>query len=198
MEEKTEYPYDGTIRFQITHVERDVPVTLKLRIPGWAEHAVIHVNGTTVQLGKDAAGTYQDVCLKQLNNAEVLLNLDMPVRYTVANPMVEEDSNQIAVERGPLVYCMETPDCSTETLDDLYLDPDQTFTTGEMNICGRKIGILEGEASKIIREDYDPSALYQTFRKTKREDIAVRMIPYFAWDNRGMGEMRIWMPYLQK
>ena len=198
MEEKTEYPYDGNICFQISHVKKDVPITLKLRIPGWAEHAVIHVNGTTVQLGRDAAGTYQDVCLQQLDNAEVLLKLDMPVRYTVANPMVEEDSNQIAVERGPLVYCMETPDCSTETLDDLYLDPDQTFTTGEMSICGRKIGILEGEASKIMREDYDPSALYQTFRKTKREDIAVRMIPYFAWDNRGMGEMRIWMPYLQK
>ena len=198
LEEKTEYPYDGNISFQIKDVVSDVPVTLKLRIPGWAEKARILVNGKAIQLGRDAAGTYQEIYLEQLENAKVTLSLDMPVRYTIAHPMVEEDSNQIAVEKGPLVYCMETPDCSTDTLDELYLDPSQTFASTKMKICGREIGILEGSACRVTCEDYDQSALYQTLRKTKRENLAVRMIPYFAWDNRGMGEMRIWMPYLQK
>lgn len=198
IKEKTEYPYDGRICFQITDVKADVPITLNLRIPGWAEKAEIQVNGKKIPLGRDAAGTYQNVYLEKLDKAEIILQLDMPVRYTIANHMVEEDSNQIAVERGPLVYCMESPDCSMDTLDDIYLDPDQTFLIKEMNICGRNIETLEGKANKVIREDYDPSALYQTYRKTKCESIAVRMIPYFAWDNRGMGEMRIWMPYMQK
>jgi len=200
LEEETAYPYDGKLTFRFTKVEKDVPITLMLRIPGWAEKAsaVIQSGGSRLELyfSREARGNYQFVPVDTLSGAEVVLELDMPVRYTMAHPKVEEDCNQLAVEKGPIVYCMESPDCDADTLDDIYLDPEAEYTERELEIDGRRVMALEGEAWKLTREQYDADALYQTFRRPMRKKTRVRMIPYFAWDNRGQGEMRIWMPYM--
>lgn len=197
LEEKTAYPYDGKIHFMISNVKKEAPVTLKLRIPHWAEKGTITMNKNSIPITAKESGTYHDVVLNCVEGAEVVLNLEMPVRYTIANPMVEEDTNQVAVERGPLVYCMETQDCDVETLDDVYLDPQAEYQKDEMQICGRPIVALKGKAYRLVREGYDRTALYQTLKKIEKEPIPIRLIPYFSWDNRGMGEMRIWMQYLQ-
>lgn len=200
LEEETGYPYDGKILFRFAEVEKDVPISLKIRIPGWAEKgkAVVRDGGReqAVSFGRKERGSYLALRLDKLDRAEVELDLDMPVRYTMAHPKVEEDGNQLAVERGPMVYCMESQDCDIDTLDDIYLDPEAEYVLREIEVGGRRITALEGEAWQAVREQYDPEALYQTYRKPMRKKASVRMIPYFAWDNRGQGEMRIWMPYL--
>ncbi len=200
LEEETGYPYDGRILFRFGKVEKDVPVSLRIRIPGWAEKgkAVTRSGGreNVITFGGEDKGSYRELRLDSLTGAEVELILDMPVRYTMAHPKVEEDGNQLAVERGPIVYCMESPDCDADTLDDICLDTEAEYALKEMEVDGRRIAALQGEAYQVFREQYNPDALYQTFRKPMRKKVAVRMIPYFAWDNRGRGEMRIWMPYL--
>ncbi len=199
LEEETGYPYDGKILFRFTEVERDVPISLKVRIPGWAEMGKTVVRRGSgeqvVSLGREDRGSYLELRLDSLAGTEAELKLDMPVRYTMAHPKVEEDGNQLAVERGPMVYCMESQDCDADTLDDIYLDPEAEYSLQELEVDGRKIVALKGEACQAVREQYDPEALYQTYRKPMRRKVPVRMIPYFAWDNRGQGEMRIWMPY---
>lgn len=195
LEQKTEYPYDGTIRFSFHDVKNDRPVTLKLRIPQWAESGKIVCGDKEQILGRDNSGSYVEVKLEKLTDAVVELTLDMPVRFTISHPMVEENSQLAAVERGPLVYCMESADAEVETLDDICLDVNAEFKPSEIVLEGRKIGTLQAEAYQVFREDYDRKALYQTLRPQNREHVPVRLIPYFAWDNREYGEMRIWFPY---
>ena len=109
---------------------------------------------------------------------DVQLSLDMKVRYTVANNMVEETVGQAAIERGPLVYCCESVDTHAADLDDVYLDLNAEFTPVEFE----------------IRSEFDRNALYQPLKYHGMSRKHVRLIPYYAWDNRDYGEMRIWFP----
>lgn len=195
--QETEYPYDGKINFYFEKVEKDLPVTLKLRIPGWMEKGyLIDAEGQRQELTAADAGKYMSVYVNKLKDAKIELYLDMPVRYTVANNMVEEDNNHIAVERGPLVYCMENADADVESLDDIMLSLDAKYHMEDFEIEGRHMTVLKGDAYRINREGYNAAALYQTFHHPLLEKTSIRMIPYFAWDNRGFGEMKIWMPYV--
>ena len=120
----------------------------------------------------------------------------MPVRYILSHPLVEENINQAAIERGPLVYCIESSDVHLDTLNDLLLDPEAAFSETTLEIKGRTITVLESEAYAICRdENYLPDALYQPLRYNGLKKTPVRFIPYFAWDNREFGEMKIWLPF---
>ena len=195
LKQKTEYPYNGKIVFEFENVSCDRPVTLNLRIPKWAEAGSIKVGAEERKLDKTTRESYQAVHIEKLAGTRVELELEMPVRFTMAHPMVEEDSQLIAVEKGPLVYCMESPDADIRTLDDICINIHSTFRENKIRIKDREIGVLETEAYQILHEDYDPDELYQSFTGEKKKSIQVRLIPYFAWDNREYGEMRIWMPW---
>ena len=118
----------------------------------------------------------------------------MKIRYTVANNMVEETVGQAAIECGPLVYCCESADTHASTLDDIYLDLNAEFTPVEFEIQGRKMTALETEEYTIDRSEFDRNALYQPLKYHGMSKKYVRLIPYYAWDNRDYGEMRIWFP----
>lgn len=196
IEQKTEYPYDGRIELTFSDIKADMPVTLKLRIPHWTENGFVQNGDSKICLSKRDSGTYKDVFVEKLEGTVVILHLDMPVRYTISHPMVEENVHQAAVERGPLVYCIESEDCMLETLDELYLDQNTEFQLQDFEICGRKMKVISGAAYRVSQEGYEKNALYQTLRMQKKEKTEIRLIPYFAWDNREMGEMRIWVPYI--
>lgn len=192
LKQETDYPYDGMIRFTVENLNGGA-FTLNLRIPGWAQSGSVSQNGQTVQLTPAHSASYYPVRITE--NTVITLQLDMPVRFTVSHALVEENTNQAAVERGPLVYCIESPDASLHTLDDLMLDPTAQFEPVPFEIAGRSVTALEGDALCICRsESYDADALYQTLSCTGLKPARIRMIPYFAWDNRGYGEMKIWLP----
>lgn len=190
----TEYPFDGYFRFTAKDVKENVPFVLRVRIPGWSKRSVLQINGEEVKLGKEHAGTYYEIKVENPETMDVQLALDMNVRYTVANNMVEETVGQAAIERGPLVYCVESVDTSIETLDDMYLDLNAEFTPVDVEVAGRTIKALETEQFCMDRSAFDREALYQDLRYRGMEKCAVRFIPYYAWDNRDYGEMRIWFP----
>ena len=131
--------------------------------------------------------------LSGAGGTEVILELDMPVRYTAPHTMIEELTGQAAVERGPLVYCLESEDVQIDTLDDLYLDLKADFKTVQTQIQDRTVTALEGEMYRIDRENLTGRTV-SDIRLSGMEHTKVRMIPYFAWDNREFGEMRIWLP----
>ncbi len=195
LEQETDYPYDGRIDFKVTEVEKDAPVKLMIRIPGWLESGqLIKADGQKVLLGQAQAGTYMALELDSLMDAGFQLVFDMKPRLTIAHGMVEENTNQAAVEKGPLVYCIESVDADMETLDDLLISPDVSFENVEMDIEGRRIMALEGELPVLKRQDFNRTTLYQTLNFQGIDKKKVRMIPYFAWDNRDFGEMKIWLP----
>lgn len=192
--QETDYPFDGRIHFTAEEIHRDRPMHLRLRIPAWAETGSLAAGGQDRRLSRKNSGSYLDVAFESVKDLDVVLQLDMRVRYTVANNMVEEDTGQAAVERGPLVYCCEGADAETETLDDVYLDPGAVMTAVPMEIQGRTFTALEAEEYVMDRGDYDREALYQTLSYHGMTRKRLRLIPYYAWDNREYGEMRIWFP----
>lgn len=182
--------------FSFREVKSPKPFKLKLRIPAWTESGSISRGGEELlKLGKEQCGTYQEVLVQNPSEEEIILKLDMPVRYTTAHSYVEENINQAAVERGPILYCVETPDVSVEALGDLMLPVNAQFKEILFEIEGRSMVALETEMAVSKRaEDYKPDALYQTMKCEGVRKVSVRMIPYYAWDNRGKGEMIVWLP----
>lgn len=190
----TAYPYDGSIRFTFDEVVKDVPWNLNLRIPAWAESGSICLSGQELKLEAGDFGSYRTIHVDSVNKTEIVLKLDMPVRLTAANAMVEETVNQAAVERGPLVYCLESPDVEVDTLDDLLISPAAEFELKEFIIDGRKMLALETELSCFNSNGSQKASLYHTIHYHGCRRVKTRLIPYFAWDNREFGEMRIWLP----
>lgn len=175
-----------------------------MRIPAWVRSAKLRLgnrtNGREISLQtlrREDVGTYLTVWVDKPQETEVLLELGMEARLTCAHSLVEETVNQVAVERGPLVYCMEGMDAPVETIDDLFIPSDISLQPELFEIGGRTVTALTGTFLKKRtdgKEGYDRQALYQDYVDRGYEKIKGRMIPYFAWDNRGMDEMRIWMP----
>lgn len=197
--QRTEYPYDGRIALHITDRRDDSAFQVKLRIPGWAANGCVCVcasgkKKTEVPLTQEHAGTYYTVEIADPGDMEILLTLDMPVRYTVPHTMVEESAGQAAIERGPLVYCVESPDADVESLDDLMLDLNAAFECKSVEIGGRTVTALEGGCYCLDRSGFDRKELYQPLNYQGLNQTRMRLIPYFAWDNREYGEMRIWIP----
>ena len=122
------------------------------------------------------------------------LDLHMTPRVTVGHGLIEEDRNQAAIEVGPLVYCVETPDTDAPSLEDLLLPLNPAFTVLDGEVAGRPMKVLETTMLRQVVAEADRDKLYRTMQAPTLERVQVRMIPYYAWDNRGRGEMLIWLP----
>lgn len=194
----TDYPWYGAIRFTCKEVMANKAFTLKIRVPSWVEEGFVSIGGRKQALSAKDANTYVDVMVEDPAGMAVDVYFDMKVRYTVAHPMVEEDVNQVAVERGPLLYCMETPDADIESIDDVFLLSNAEFKLVPYEILGKTVMALETEAATLEKSSNDRDALYQQLKVDGVKKLPVRLIPYFAWDNRGFGEMRIWMPVMYR
>ena len=216
--QQTEYPYDGRIVFTTEDVEKSGPFTLHLRLPGWMFSGSIEImtasSCSSHALSAKDAESYYAVPVEDPKDMKIILTLDMPVRYTRAHSMVEEAVGQACIERGPLVYCCEGMDTDLESLDDLYLDPEAVFSPVWTEIEGRRVLALNSMQYGEDRSRYDRTSLYQTLCLCGTSDadqlsspsdagvpgftrIKVRMIPYYAWDNREFEQMRIWFPVLR-
>lgn len=195
--QETSYPYDGAIRFWTKEVVVNQPFTLKVRIPDWVESGHIYYGASEYILTRDDASSYMTMEIPDVQSMDLKVEFDMPVQYMMAHELVEENTNQVAVQRGPLVYCMESADIvnhAVETIDDIYLNMKEGLQPFELVVKGRTIVGLQGIGLKIERKNYIRNSLYQRFQYRGFKHVPIRMIPYFAWDNRGFGEMKIWMP----
>jgi uncharacterized protein len=193
--QQTEYPWQGSVCITVREWN-GIPFTLMLRIPHWLQSGSVCGEAGVRPLTVRDACSYAQVPITR--EGEMALTLDMPARLTIGHAKVEETVGQACVERGPLVYCLETPDTDTETLDDLHLPSDASFTPEEYPLCGRNVIALGTQALVPVRPGYDRDALYQPLSITGFTQIPARFIPYFAWDNRGFGEMRVWLPLIYR
>jgi DUF1680 family protein len=107
---------------------------------------------------------------------------------------VEELRGQIAVMRGPLVYCLESPDLPEGVEVSEVRLPRSTKLTArhDPGLLGG-VTVVEGDARRVPAGDWS-GKLYRTVPRTRAEKLAIRLIPYYAWANRGISKMTIWMP----
>ncbi|MBA4105932.1 MAG: ATP-binding protein [Pirellula sp.] len=189
----TDYPWEGRIEFAVDECS-DQPFALKFRIPGWCDGATLSVNDEAVA-GKLASGSYAELRRAWKVGDRVTLNLPMPPRLIEANPQVEETRNQLAVQRGPIVYCLESPDLPAGVrVDEVALAADATLRpVFEPRLLGG-VTVIDADARTRPAGDWSGRLYRPLDGAAKGKAIDVRLVPYYAWANRGASEMTVWMP----
>jgi hypothetical protein len=149
--------------------------------------------------GKDAgakpqAGAYAKIERVWSKGDTVELDLPMPVRLIVADPRVEFARNQVAVMRGPIVYCMESTDLPKGVrFEDIRLPRDAKWETRREPKLLRGVTVLETDAVALPGHT-GSGKLYQELKPAKPRKVRIRLIPYYAWNNRGEPKMTVWIP----
>ena len=193
LEQTTDYPWDGRISIDIKKVKR--LATVVLHIPSWADCYTLRVNGEQVS---------SPVITRKWKKGD-RIELDMPIkpRLIEANPLVEEAKNQIAVMRGPIAHSVEGQDIATvpeasasgkPRINDIAIPADAHFTEVPVTIAGTKMLALETDALITGQDAWDNNTLYRELRPTSKQKVKIRLIPYYAWDNRGIDDMSLWLP----
>jgi DUF1680 family protein len=190
--QETEYPWNGRVRIKILDCGQEA-FALKLRIPGWAEGASVRVNDAPADFSAQTQ-SYFEIRRGWQPGDFVDLDLPMSVRLMEANPLVEEDLNQIAIQRGPVVYCLESPDLPRGVkISDVFMPSGMKLTTRYDQRLLDGVVVLEGKALARPAEDWS-GKLYQEFQPSDFKLISVKFIPYSVWQNRGPSEMSVWLP----
>lgn len=190
VEQQTEYPWDGHITLTVRKAKQ--LQTINLHIPSWCSAYTVCVNGEAYPTDGGASAS---ITRKWKKGDRIELTLDMQPRLIEANPLVEEAKNQIAVMRGPIVYCLEGQDIAGGyRINDIALPADIRFSEVKMQLEGHPFTALEGEAVLVNTEKWDNQTLYRELRPTQNKKVKIRLIPYYAWDNRGIQDMSLWLP----
>jgi DUF1680 family protein len=190
--QETDYPWDGRVTLTIEAAPSQ-PVALMLRIPSWAVGATVRVNGKRTD-AEPKPGAYLALKREWRAGDKVELTLPMKPRLIEANPLVETNRNHLAVMRGPVVYCMESVDLPAGVkLAEVRLPRRMQLSAArEKNKLGDLV-IIKGAATRLRLPNWDQQ-LYREFTLGKPEKLPVTFIPYYAWANRGVSEMSVWLP----
>lgn len=191
IEQKTDYPWDGQIRLTFAHLNASHKIKLNLRKPAWCDNFAVKVNGTTMN-NLPCENGYITIERTWKTGDEIVLNLEMQTKLIEANPLVEESRGQVAVQRGPIIYCLESMDLENVPIDDIAIPFNAKFKTVETTIDGSRIIALETEAYNRSESSWT-GTLYREIGKNKKK-VKIRLVPYYAWGNRGKGEMTVWIP----
>ena len=191
--QRTDYPWDGAVEIAFERAPGRA-FAVNLRIPGWARGASIRVNGRRAGVEAEP-GTYARLERTWAAGDRVEIDLPMRPRLLVAHPLAEEIRNQVAVARGPLVYCLESKDLPDGMqVSDVVMPSDAVFEERKGEGVFDGMVLLSTRALRLDVEGGPQRELYRTLgRHTLRRQDAT-LIPYFAWDNRGSSEMSTWLP----
>lgn len=190
LSEETNYPWDGNIKITIKETGNKA-YPLFLRIPSWTHDAKININGKP-ENAQAVSGTYAEISRVWKNGDIVELNFPMEATLIEANPLVEENRNQIAVKRGPIVYCLESIDLPGESIFNAFIPSSTKFMAKSVNIGGAEMMSLVGNA-KVVEPNSWKKILYRPIDDNSKE-TEIKLVPYFAWGNRGHSEMSVWLP----
>ena len=118
------------------------------------------------------------------------LHLDMPVRTVVANERVADDRGRVAVQRGPLVYCAEAADNTGHSIFRFLLPRKPKFSVADRTINGQHQVSFGVKAIEVDGQTVDTDSE----GRATVSDTRLTLIPYYAWNHRGAGEMEVWLP----
>ncbi|TDF34444.1 glycoside hydrolase family 127 protein [Alteromonadaceae bacterium M269] len=194
LEQKTDYPWKGSINLTVKECPSK-PFEVALRIPGWATQVQIKINDESIDI-ESKPGTYAVIQRSWAVDDIITLDIPMTTTFVEGNPRIEEVRNQVAIKRGPLVYCIESPDLPEDTsILDVYIDGNTEFQENhEEELLG---GITTIEADLMLRTD-SSSNMYNTVAKPDWQRYRTKLVPYYAWSNRGDAEMTVFMPVVWK
>ena len=190
LEQQSGYPWNGDVTITFQQVPKKREMSVFLHIPGWCDRYEVTVNGQAVNVA-DVKG-YARVSRVWKKGDVLALNMEMKAKLIESNPLLEETRNQVAVMRGPVVYCLESPDLDGRSIDNVLIPADIQLEPKEVIIDGCPLISLCGQALYVSQESWDDT-LYREVRPGG-QPIGITLIPYFAFGNRGHSEMTVWMP----
>ncbi len=189
IEQTTNYPWEGNVRFVI-QTEESAPFIFSLRIPNWAESYTIKVNDELYTAAQQDG--YVPIERIWENGDVVTLNLDMSIHAYTANPQVRTDLHKVAVQRGPLVFCAEGVD-NGANLQLIHLTKETRFQYEFVPKQFNGVGIIKANAEKMNIEEEWEDKLYRKEVSSTFTPMIVTLIPYYCWANRGENEMLVWL-----
>ncbi len=180
------YPWDGNVSLTVTP-ERPADFALKLRIPGWCHEYSLSVNGESVQAPIDQG--YARISRTWQPGDTVDLVLAMPAERVYADPRVRADRGRVALQRGPLIYCLEGVD-NGEDLDRVFLPRDAALQADTAPDLLGGVVVLRAEG---LRAEPWPNGNPYHHEEPALHPIALTAIPYYAWENRAVGDLVVWV-----
>lgn len=197
--QKTNYPWDGNVELTVTPAEPS-EFTFYLRVPGWADHAQVAVNAKAVTGA--TPGTYLPIRRRWSPGDTIQLRMEVTPQVIEANPRVADDTGRVAIQRGPLIYCLEEIDQpSGISLSDVAVSlgrkPAEQFQAEFRNDLLGGMVVLH-HTGALYERGASEKALYSHYgREATTRKIPLTFIPYYAWANRQATSMQVWNPLLQ-
>ncbi len=181
---ETKFPWEMDVD---TEIENNSGKSVKVlfRIPDYAENYKIFCNGEVVTYTEKNG--YAELTVEK--TAKIEVKFEAPAKFVRANPQVREDAGKVAIVRGPLVYCLEEADnganlsaISVDTEGELKIEPSEQFDG-----CV----LVKAKGKRLCEEEWS-EGLYGN-QKLQKKDTNLTAVPYFTWNNRGIGEMEVWI-----
>lgn len=188
--QETEYPWNGKVKIGILS-EKENKFTLALRIPGWCNNSSIKINGVPAGAADRVIDGYAYITRTWVEGDHIELEMSMPVLRVKANPLVRENIGKVALQRGPIVYCLEEAD-NGANLHDIFL-PEKAVLEAEYEkeLLGG-MTVIEAGAEQLDASSWG-AELYRAESHLQSIPRKIKFIPYFAWANRQPGEMAVWI-----
>lgn len=188
--QKTSYPWDGEIQFTV-NTSQPTHFTLALRIPGWSREFQITIDGSPVSV--QPVNGYVHITRDWQSNNTVTLSLAMPVERIAPHPEIRQDAGCIALQRGPVVYCLEEVDNGARLANVVIPRASELIPSVDPTLFGG-VGVITGKGLRV-EPDRWPGGLYQpqSVISEARSEFTFKAIPYCFWANRQPGEMRVWI-----
>ncbi|WP_058303631.1 glycoside hydrolase family 127 protein [Gorillibacterium timonense] len=187
----SDYVSEGKVRL-VVNPERNGEFTLALRMPEWTDRVDILAGGETESVTCAGEDGYIRLTRKWHPGDTVELTFSMPVRRMKSHPLVRQTYSKVALQRGPFVYCLEEAD-NGKRLYQLRLKEDGEYTLGEEEEFPKGVKTLQTAGYRVSSEGKWTNRLYQSDTGYVCEPVDLKLIPYFAWANRGIGEMSVWI-----
>lgn len=198
--QKTKYPWGGAAEITVTPA-KPTEFTFYLRIPGWSDGTLVKVNGTAVSGA--TPGQYLALRRQWSPGDAISVKLNMAPQVIEANTRVVDDYGRVAVQRGPLVYCLEQIDqLEGVALYDVSLDLRQNASAQfheefQSDLLGGVVLLKHAGAAKQKSNSDNPLYRAYTPKPTDTRQVELKFIPYYAWANRVPTPMQVWTPLLR-
>lgn len=186
--QSSNYLKEGTCTLSICP-ETSVSFKVALRLPKWSKQTKVSINGLEVKSIEKENG-YLIIERVWGENDCIEIQFDMSPQIMVANRKVREDAGRVALSRGPLVYCLEEVD-NGEILPDIELQVQEGLISEYYEDLLEGVTVLKGKGIRTIASASE--SLYETIELQNTEEVELTAIPYYAWNNRGVGEMMVWI-----
>lgn len=188
--QQTDYPWDGRVELTVS-LEQPAMFEIALRVPGWCRAYTLEINNEYQQISAEKG--YILLRREWADGDSVVLNLEMPVERILPHPLIREDAGQVALQRGPLVYCLEQADNGPQLANVVISGDSDLKIEARPDLLGGIVAIT-GHATRAKLTDWG-NQLYrpQNDVDLKQMPFVFTAVPYFLWANREPGEMRVWM-----